>query len=285
MCLLLKNKRQDLVEFAWHQFKLGRTEATISDRIRTLTRFSKIADLTNPDEVFTKLGTMNWKNSTKQTFVDSYGAYCKFKKITYTRPDIEPEEQIPFIPTEGEIDYLISASTIGMATFLQLLKETGVRISEALKLQWIHFDFERKTVTITPSKGSNPRILSISEKLIAMLNKLPKRNKDHLFARRRNNITMRYCLLRKRVAQNIQNPRIMQIHFHTFRHWKGTMEYHKTKDIMHVKYVLGHKSIDCTLLYINIEQAVFLTNQSDQQWITKNKSQHRRRSKTDRSRL
>jgi hypothetical protein len=36
------------------------------------------------------------------------------------------------------------------------------------------------------------------------------------------------------------------------------MEYHKTKDIMHVKYVLGHKSITSTLVYINLESALFL---------------------------
>jgi len=38
----------------------------------------------------------------------------------------------------------------------------------------------------------------------------------------------------------------MQIHFHTFRHWKATMEYHKTKAILHVMKVLGHKNINNT---------------------------------------
>ena len=35
------------------------------------------------------------------------------------------------------------------------------------------------------------------------------------------------------------------------------MEYHKTKDPYHVKQVLGHRRMDSTMLYINIEQAVF----------------------------
>jgi hypothetical protein len=35
------------------------------------------------------------------------------------------------------------------------------------------------------------------------------------------------------------------------------MEYHKTKDILHVKEMLGHKSIQNTLIYINIERALF----------------------------
>jgi len=35
------------------------------------------------------------------------------------------------------------------------------------------------------------------------------------------------------------------------------MEYHKTKDILHVKNMLGHVSVDNTLIYINLEQTVF----------------------------
>jgi integrase len=155
-----------------------------------------------------------------------------------------------------------------MATLLQILKETGARISEALRVTRQNIDTQRKTINIVPSKGSNPRILPISDKLLNMLNKLP-RNKELLFAKRRNNIETRYLNLRKRVADTQQNPRILQIHFHTFRHWKGTMEYHKTKDIMHVKYTLGHKAIQCTMTYINIEQAVFLTENTTEEFSCK----------------
>ena len=35
------------------------------------------------------------------------------------------------------------------------------------------------------------------------------------------------------------------------------MEYHKTKDILHVKNFLGHKSVRNTEIYINIEHTLF----------------------------
>lgn len=35
------------------------------------------------------------------------------------------------------------------------------------------------------------------------------------------------------------------------------MEYHKINDPHHVKQVLGHRRIDSTILYVNIEKAVF----------------------------
>jgi hypothetical protein len=45
------------------------------------------------------------------------------------------------------------------------------------------------------------------------------------------------------LAYQLQNPRLLREHFHTLRHWKATMEYHRTKDILHVMNVLGHKNI------------------------------------------
>lgn len=54
------------------------------------------------------------------------------------------------------------------------------------------------------------------------------------------------------MAFKLQNPRLMEIHFHTFRHWKATSEYQKTKDILHVMNILGHKSIQNTLIYTHL---------------------------------
>jgi len=35
------------------------------------------------------------------------------------------------------------------------------------------------------------------------------------------------------------------------------MKYHRTKDIMHVKYLLGHRNIRNTLIYLNLEATIF----------------------------
>ena len=56
----------------------------------------------------------------------------------------------------------------------------------------------------------------------------------------------------------------MLIHFHTFRHWKATMEQHKTKDPWHVKMILGHKSIKSTENYIHLEKMMFDGDANDQ---------------------
>lgn len=62
---------------------------------------------------------------------------------------------------------------------------------------------------------------------------------------------------RKSLAFKLQNPKLKQIGLHIFRHWKATMEYHRTKDILHVQQLLGHRDLRNTLIYINLEKALF----------------------------
>ena len=66
---------------------------------------------------------------------------------------------------------------------------------------------------------------------------------------------------RKRIANKLKNPRLLRITFHTLRHFKGTMEYHRTKDILHMMQVLGHKSIKNTLLYVQLAEELFKDQQ------------------------
>lgn len=68
---------------------------------------------------------------------------------------------------------------------------------------------------------------------------------------------LREQLQLQNISRKPQNPRLLQIHFHTFRHWKATMLYHQTKDILYVMKFLGHKNIKNTLIYIQIEEAIF----------------------------
>ena len=78
-----------------------------------------------------------------------------------------------------------------------------------------------------------------------MLNALPQKT-DRLFVGSVNSMRSNFGSQRKRTANKLKNPRLLRISFHTFRHWKATMTYHKTKDILYVKKILGHKSINST---------------------------------------
>jgi len=173
-------------------------------------------------------------------------------------------EKLPFIPTEAELDALIAGCGPATATFLRLLKETGMRAGEAHKLKWTDIDFERGTVRVTPEKGSRPRVFKLSNGLLGMLRKLmAKRNSERVFNKDLGSIRTLFCRQRKKIAAKLQNSRLMRISFHTFRHWKATMEYHRTKDILYVMQLLGHKRIQNTLIYTQ------LVNFNDNDYVSK----------------
>jgi integrase len=151
------------------------------------------------------------------------------------------------------------------ATILQMLKETGMRIGEALRLKWIDLNLENNSIILNePKKHGKARMFRISPKLIGMIQAMPKKS-EHIFGEAKLcNKIRSFKDQRIGLAKKIENPRLAKITFHTLRHWKGTMEYHKTHDPDHVKRLLGHRSLSSTEIYINMEQAVF--NESDQQY-------------------
>jgi integrase len=161
-------------------------------------------------------------------------------------------ERIPYVPLESEIDQLTAACNPKTATFLQLLKETGMRSGEAWQLKWLDFDFERKILTLnnTEKKGK-PRQFKINDKLIAMLLRMPKKT-ERVWNGNINHFRITFAAQKRRVAFKLQNPRIKQICFHALRHFYACKLYHNTKDILLVQERLGHRSILNTMVYTQL---------------------------------
>jgi len=209
------------------------------------------------------ISNQNWCDKRKANAVDAYTNFLEMLGLSWKPPKYKPTRKLPFIPKESEIDQLIAGCGRKTGTLLQLLKETGMRIGEAANLKWEDFDFEKRLVTITPEKGSNPRILPISRKLVSMLKTLQRINSGRVFCNSVDTLRRTFQKQRKRIAIKTQNPRLLKIHFHTLRHWKATMFYHKTKDIIKVKDLLGHVNINNTLIYLHLEKALF-NSESDE---------------------
>jgi integrase len=255
-----------LEKFEKDQKANGRAEETISSRLRALKQVARQTNINNPEAVKTWLNGIDpstqkifcrWNNKTKVKFCDSYTAFLTYRGMTWKAPKYVIQDKIPFLPTEQEIDLLIAGCGKTTATVLQTLKETGMRIGELCILKWTDLDTERRTISITPEKGSNPRILAISTKLVAMLTELSKQHSPNIFQPQKKMLREYYSVQRKEIAKRLQNPRLLKITFHTFRHWKGTMEYYKTLDQKHVQYILGHKSIVSTDKYVHYVDALF----------------------------
>lgn len=209
-------------------------------------------DLFNPESVKGTIAQRNVSEGRKEMLSYDYLGFCKQFNLPFTPPRYQRIEQLPFIPLESEIDQLIASMGKRWATYLQLLKETGVRSGNAWNLRWIHLDNERRTLTVAPEKNSKPRQFKLTTKLIAMLNQLPRKSEQIFGGGNYNDFARWYYMRRRLLAEKLGNPRLRQISFKTFRHWKATTEYHRTRDILHVMQLLGHKNIRNTLVYTHL---------------------------------
>jgi len=254
------NLKGKILEYAWNMKKQGYADATIRLNQTVLNiLMDREANLGDPESVKETIARQNWSPNRKRNVIVAYSSFLKFIGLSWEPPRCNITRKIPFIPAEQELDDLIAGNPNTVATMLQLLKETAMRSGEAIRLKWIDIDFQRKIITLNdPEKGSLPRIFNdLSGKLLSMLNTLPRTN-DYLFGKSTlNSLKATYGRARKRLAFKLGNPRLKSIHFHTLRHWAATMEYHYTKDILHVKAFLGHVTLDNTLLYIQLDKQLF----------------------------
>jgi integrase len=255
----VQNVKGKILEFAWHLKKQNSSGATIKTFTCLLKKLvDNGADLNEPESVKEVLAKLTVSQNSKTLMVATYTSFLKFLNKSWIPPKYKRQDKIPFIPQESEIDSLISGCSRRISTLLLLLKETGMRIGEASRLKWTDINAENNTVAINePEKGSNTRIIRVSARLIRVIEALPKKC-DKVFGKsNKTDKSHSYYRQRMWLSNKLSNPRLQKITFHTFRHWKATMEYHKTKDIIHVQRLLGHRNIQNTLRYINLEQAIF----------------------------
>jgi len=242
-----------LFSFAWELKKQGFKESSIRTYTCYLSTLKKRgADLLDPESVKSTLARQELEATTKSIMVNAYSKFLEVNGGKWTPPKVRPTRKLPFIPLERELDQLISGAYKKLAAFLQLLKETGLRSGEAWRLEWTDIDFEAGAIVLNrPEKYGKPRALKISSNLMAMLNSLPKGGKQ-VFSGDLHRFRRTFRSYRKRIAQKLQNSRLNRITFHTFRHWKATTEYHRTKDILYVMEMLGHRDIKTTLIYTQL---------------------------------
>ena len=229
-----KQQQGTILDYAWKLKKRGLAEGTIKNRTYRLNILvEKGADLTNPDSVETVLATEKWTPSNKSDSVAAYRSFTKTFNIPWTPIKVRYEPKQPFIPLESEIDQLIAGCGKRTATFLQVLKDTGARAGEITKLQWTDVNSQNNTISINdPEKGSKSRTVKVSAKTIAMTNAMSKKYGNYIFNPRVQAIQDSFWRSRMKLARTLQNPRLLQIHFHTLRHFKATMEYHRTRNIL-----------------------------------------------------
>jgi len=242
-----------IFEVVWELKKLGRKETTLKPIARRLRYLAKHVDIDDPEKVKEYILAKNCSEGHKDNLVDAYSHYVQHCGLTWQKPSYMRYEKIRKIPREEDINRIIAIATLKYATAYSVLRDTGLRPIELGWLKVQDFDLETGYVYPTTAKYGASRVLKVKLSTLAMLKKYISKyglgQNDLLWNSKR--VRENWSRNKKVVAQRLQEPRLLSIRLYDLRHFKGSMEYRKTKDIVYVMRLLGHKNIKNTLRYVH----------------------------------
>jgi len=265
----LQEIKGKILQYAIYLEDKGKPQSTIHTYVGALnTLIGKGANILSPSSVEHVIAKQQtWSMRAKKNYVDWYARFAKYMHYDWEKPVYKAPDAIPFIPTEKEIDDLIANSPKKLSIALQIAKETASRIGETVRIKWTDIDFERGTIAINePEKGSNSGTYHVSSELISRIATLPKKS-IRIFGSGvaiTDSLTNTLITTRRRLSHSFNNPRLLKIHSHTFRHWAITMYAHKVKDPFLVQIFARHKDMKCTSKYIHYEKVIFQSGNKDE---------------------
>jgi integrase/predicted RNA-binding Zn-ribbon protein involved in translation (DUF1610 family) len=248
-----------ILQYEWKCKKRNLGTETIKKRKELLARLIRAGgNLADPETIEETLANGNYTPSIKLQLVNVYRSYCKMFNIQWLPIKVRYEPKVPYMPTEEECKVFIAGFSKVTSIFCRVLYETGARCGEACKIEWTDINEENNTIAINhPLKGSNARLNRVSPECINLLKTLRKKHGKYVFNPNPRALHSSFRLQRHKLAAKLGRPQLLQIHFHTFRHVRGTMDVHNHIPLYEVKENLGHKCITNTEKYIHFNRQLF----------------------------
>jgi len=221
-------------------------------------------DLNDPRSLEEYIFNLDVSNKSKNNYFSAYVHYCNSNEIEWSRPKLRNERYPVKVPTEQRIDLIISSATFKYVTVFNLSKY-GLRPHEISKITLRDIDLDQGTLTVRTSKLGLERTIKLKQKIVELLRNYIGLNgiskiDQRLFATPRV-LRDKWRFYRKRTYEKFGDPELLKIRFYDLRHWYATTTYLQTRDIFFVKYLLGHRHIQSTLIYMHIAKG--LINYSD----------------------
>jgi integrase len=163
----------------------------------------------------------------------------KFFKIPIQKPRVLSEE---------EFKMLYNSASEHLKPILFVAISTGMRKGEILNLQWKDINFEENYIVVRDSKNYESRDIPISDLLKRALLRLKQvdREEDYLFCYH-DKKPIEY--LYRSFGTALKRSGINKCTFHTLRHTFATRVVMAGVDIVTLKELLGHKTIQMTMRY------------------------------------
>jgi site-specific recombinase XerD len=176
-------------------------------------------------------------------------------------PSIEGSKKLPVVLSPSEIKILLSTpKLLKHRLVLGLLYDCGLRCFELRNIELPDLDFDRKMLHIRQGKGRKDRYVPLGNLLIKGLKRYLKSECPQKWLFNGNNRKGEPCQLSQhgvywvvseaRKKSGLQKP----ITAHTLRHSYATHLLEMGLDIVSLKEVLGHSSIETTMVYLHVSQ-------------------------------
>lgn len=168
----------------------------------------------------------------------------------------------PFL-TERDLDKILNApinchpsQRFIINTLIQLLWDSGARISEITNLKVEDFDSNEKFITLKNTKNHQDRIVPITEGVTMRIKRLLNgRRSGYIFKGSKDKpmsrISAYFALKRRVIASDIGK----NVRPHSFRHHFITDKLNKGAILPQVQRFVGHTSLSSTSLYYHYTQA------------------------------
>ena len=150
-----------------------------------------------------------------------------------------------------ELEKLLAAAPRWMQTIILLAAHAGFRRSDCMRIAPIHYNAEKRTITIDQQKTGTKVSVPVSQRLAQLLETAPTHSPTTPFyvlwkgdAITAHGVTSAWLTLKKKAGVN------RQLWLHDLRRTLAVSMYEISKDLRVVEAMLGHNSLNSTVRYL-----------------------------------
>jgi len=165
---------------------------------------------------------------------------------------------LPYVPSQEDVKIFISTMTdIKAKAMVVVMYSAGLRVGEVCKLRYDDVSRKNMRIHVTHGKNRSDRYATLSKYALDTLTAYWRkcgRPKGYLFPKQtdpNNPISPNYLSGHIHKHEKALGwPK--RLTCHSFRHAFGTHLYENGADLMTIKTLLGHKSLNSTMIYVHL---------------------------------
>lgn len=177
----------------------------------------------------------------------------------YQLPMRKFDSYLPFVPTKEEVNTFISTiPDLKHKAMLALMYSAGLRIGEVCRLKYKDIDRKKMRIHVTHGKNRSDRYAILSKQALDILTQYwfaYYKPMNWLFPKQYKNSDSpidTFFLSRHIYAHEERLGWEHRLSCHSFRHAFGTHLYENGADLLTIKSLLGHKSLNSTTIYVSL---------------------------------